>query len=250
MAALKRAVVMPANQHFSTSSGPALRTDRWAAPDGRKTGMDESAGAGCAAAYAPSARINALSGIRARTSVPPPGGLSSSSVPSNAPTRSPRPRGPCRRRPAPRPRRRRSPRPQPPISAAMRTVASCAWAYLTTLVSASETKKYAASRRGQPVVRRLDDRDRQRQAGGQGLTAGPSPRSVRTAGWMPEARSAQLRDARVRLLDGLRAQLRPPPGPRALALGHLEVEDRADELLLGPVVEISSSARAPRRWPR
>ena len=81
-------------------------------------------------------------GIVARNSVPPPGGLSTSSVPSKAATRSPRPRSPLPPAVARRPRRRRRPRPsgvaaRPRCRRSPRPPRAC----LTTLVSASETKK-------------------------------------------------------------------------------------------------------------
>src|SRR3954465_2841440 len=81
-------------------------------------------------------------GIRARTSVPSPGGLCTSSVPSRAPTRSPRPRRPLpRASSAPPTPSSRTSMTAWPFPAAAVTRAWVASAYLATLVSASATTK-------------------------------------------------------------------------------------------------------------
>src|SRR5262249_10977009 len=79
------------------------------------------------------------SGRTARTSVPTPRGLSTLSVPSAAPTRSTRPvrPEPASRRAPPTPSSRTSTT-RLPFSAPRVTWAWLAWAYLATLVSASE----------------------------------------------------------------------------------------------------------------
>ena len=78
-----------------------------------------------------------------------------------------------------------------PLSCATDTVARLAAAYLTTLVSASETTKYAETSTcsGEPLVGQLAELDRQRRAVGKRLHGRAQPAVGDTAGWMPRASS-------------------------------------------------------------
>src|SRR3954447_15005000 len=173
-------------------------------PHGRRsagTGGDSSgAGGGGAAAgsLASATSASAPHGMRARSCVPAPGGLSTASVPSSAERRSCRPR-----RPLPRPIRA-PPTPSSSTStvttsAARRTVtrAVVACAYLTMFVSASATTKYAAASIG-PESRSCTSTSHSTGTGtrlASASIAGPRPRSVRIAGWMPRASSRRSASA-------------------------------------------------------
>jgi hypothetical protein len=133
-----------------------------------------------------------LQGISACRRVPRPGGLSSESVPSSAATRSASPR-------RPEPRAASAP-PTPssltstvtrPFSRRTRTVACVAREYLATFASASETTKYAALSTGSGK-RSCVSASSVTGSGAREISpssAGASPCSVRTAGWIPRASS-------------------------------------------------------------
>ena len=186
---------------------------------------------------------SASSGSSTRMRVPAPGGLSSTNVPSSASTRSRRP-------PRPDPSLGFAP-PQPSSATsttrtssrgATRIVADVALAYLSTLVSASTTTKYAA----------LSTRGVQRSASSTVTTVteiGALPASARTAA--PEPLQGQ--DLRMEPAGEL-AELLVGPGQldqrpvevllRLVRVGA-QLADRevdgmrdADEVLLRPVVEV------------
>ena len=186
-------------------------------------------------------------GMTARTSVPPPLGLSTSSVPSSAERRSARPR-------RPEPRAGSAP-PTPssrtwtitrPFVRSMLTEAAEASAYLTMFASASETTKYAAaSIRGGSRSSGASTSTGMGEREASISRAGSRPRSLSTAGWMPRASSRSSSSAwksscsapsssvsrLVRRLVDLRA--REP-----------QRERQRDEALLRAVVEIPLQAAA------
>ena len=137
------------------------------------------------------------------TSVPPPGGLSTSSVPSSAPTRSPRPRRPLppRRVGAAR-RRRRAPRSRRGRSRA-RTVTARASRRRTWRRWSAPRRRRSRPRSRPALGSRSSSACSSSTGSGARLasdsSAASSPRWVSTAGWMPAARSRSSLDRRPRV---------------------------------------------------
>ena len=187
------------------------------------------------------------SGNHARTSVPPPGGLCSSSGPSSAPTRSSRPRSPLPPPASAPPRAVVGDLDAATSSAPRRTVtrACVARACLATFASASATTKYAA------VSTAAGSRSGSATSSSTGIgaraasvsSAASSPRCESTAGWMPAASSRSSSTA-ARASPAHADELARRPGRPASALAPAAGRSARDEPLLRAVMEVAAETAA------
>ena len=156
-------------------------------------------------------------GIRALMSVPAPGGLSTSSVPSSAPTRSSSPRSPLP--PA-------ASAPPTPSSRTSTTRAAVLAPHVDARVGRLRVLGDVGQRLGDDEVGRGLDRAREplaraRESSSTGIgarlasdsSAASSPRWESTAGWMPDARSRSSSTAPCALANALSTSPRAAPGP-------------------------------------
>ena len=191
--------------------------------------------------------------MRARRSVPPSGGLRSSSSPSSAPTRSQRPRSPV----PPPPPRSAPPTPSSetstvssPLCVAMshaRRVGVRVLDRVGQRLGDEEVDAGLDRRREPPFVGPVRDGHLEREPRDERLDGREQPVIREHAGMDPGRQPAQLGHAVVGELDPVLAER-----PRALRvlvrhpLREPEVHHRAHELLLGAVVEVALELGAGR----